>query len=270
MAEEIWKHRRSDDDARVAPRLERDPPLSFTSSTNSYTNRQEVRSPTLAGNDGTGDEPTRWMAVETIERREDEKKSPTKPAEGAKKIQRWKDASGTDTSARANQECTAQRPPRCAPDANGQNAAVSEMAGATSRAVRSRAKLEEKERRKLVQELRKREDARQLRARHNKRKDDDGPCDVDFATVTGTTTSSKLSYDWMVLRYDQEPISTNNDHESGTHPELKCLWPDHEENGETKISRLGTELIPGVLFFATEEASAFFDACDVPQILLEA
>ena len=29
---------------------------------------------------------------------------------------------------------------------------------------------------------------------------------VDFATVTGATTSSKLSYDWMVLRYDQEPV----------------------------------------------------------------
>ena len=40
MAEEMWKHSRSDDDARVGPRLDRDPPLSLTSSTNSYTNRQ--------------------------------------------------------------------------------------------------------------------------------------------------------------------------------------------------------------------------------------
>ena len=70
MAKEIWEDSRSDDDARVGPRLERDPPLSFTSSANSYTNRQrEARSPTLAGNDGIGDEPTRWMAVETIERK---------------------------------------------------------------------------------------------------------------------------------------------------------------------------------------------------------
>ena len=43
MAKEIWEHSRSDDDARVGPRLERDPPLSFTSSANSYTNRQRKR-----------------------------------------------------------------------------------------------------------------------------------------------------------------------------------------------------------------------------------
>ena len=66
-----------------------------------------------------------------------------------------------------------------------------------------------------------------------------------------------------------------NDHETGTHPELKCLWPDQDKNeccevGDTKISQVATELIPGVLFFATEEASAFFDACDFPQILLQA
>ena len=141
----------------------------------------------------------------------DEKKSTTKPAGGTKKIQRWKDASGKDTFARANLECTAKRPPRCAPDANGQNTAVSEMAGATGRAVRLGAKLNcedgsvpsskkgargklgrhernkgggkgiKEERRKgkkgekLVQELTKLAE-RQPRARHNKRKDDDGPC----------------------------------------------------------------------------------------------
>ena len=43
MAKEIWEHSRSDDDARVGPRLERDPPLSFTSSANIYTNRQRKR-----------------------------------------------------------------------------------------------------------------------------------------------------------------------------------------------------------------------------------
>ena len=161
----------------------------------------------------------KWNTISAEGRGETRKKGPTKPAEGTKKIQRWKDASGTDTSARANQECTAQQPPRCAPDANGQNAAVSEMAGATGRAVKSRAKLddcedgsvtsstkgarcklgrhernkgrgrgrarardrrtaqERKERRKLVQELTKlAEEDWQPRARHNKRKDDDGPC----------------------------------------------------------------------------------------------
>ena len=43
MAEEIWEHSRSDDDARVESRLERDPPLSFTSSTNSCTYRRRKR-----------------------------------------------------------------------------------------------------------------------------------------------------------------------------------------------------------------------------------
>ena len=64
MAEEIWEHSRSDDDARVGPRLERG-----IINKQSHESLKEARSPTLAGNDGTGDEPTRWMAVETIERR---------------------------------------------------------------------------------------------------------------------------------------------------------------------------------------------------------
>ena len=43
MAEEIWEHSRSDDDARVGPPLERDPSRSLTSSASSYTNRQRKR-----------------------------------------------------------------------------------------------------------------------------------------------------------------------------------------------------------------------------------
>ena len=43
MAEENWEHVGGDDDARVAPRVERDPPPSFTAPTNSYTYRPRKR-----------------------------------------------------------------------------------------------------------------------------------------------------------------------------------------------------------------------------------
>ena len=82
----------------------------------------------------------KWNTMSRQKDGERREKNTTKPAGGTKKIQRWKDASGKDTFARANLECTAKRPPRCAPDANGQNTAVSEMAGKTGRTVRSRAR----------------------------------------------------------------------------------------------------------------------------------
>ena len=69
MAEEILEHSRSDDDARVEPRLTRSTTELHIISKQLHESSKEARSPTLAGNDGTGDEPTRWMAVETIERR---------------------------------------------------------------------------------------------------------------------------------------------------------------------------------------------------------
>ena len=69
MAEEILEHSRSDDDARVGPRLTRSTTELHIISKQLHESSKEARSPTLAGNDGTGDEPPRWMAVETVERR---------------------------------------------------------------------------------------------------------------------------------------------------------------------------------------------------------
>ena len=69
MAEEMWEHIGDDDDARVGPRLERDPPPIFTTPANSYTHRQmQAGSPTFAFNDSLDEALTGRMAVETTEK----------------------------------------------------------------------------------------------------------------------------------------------------------------------------------------------------------
>ena len=65
------------------------------------------------------------------------RRNPTKA--GGDRKSWWQDAPVKDAPTHDSKESTAQRSPECAPDANCQNAAVSEMAGKAGRAARPRA-----------------------------------------------------------------------------------------------------------------------------------
>ena len=66
MAEEVWEHMGGDDDTRVGPRMERDPPPSFTTPPNSYTYRRWKRNLRLRqATKPLAKNWQRWMVAET-------------------------------------------------------------------------------------------------------------------------------------------------------------------------------------------------------------